>query len=123
MENPGDMQDNGQDDLTYHSRESRWLRAARAYHRIPLLGRLPGLVVMGLLIAAVAILLAILFPQKDCTCEDQFNDQKLEAMARPGNQAVKRYLTQKDNPINCAGRRQELLQELEKEKNKGHPKR
>jgi hypothetical protein len=67
--------------------------------------------------------MSILFPQKDCTCEDQFTDQKLEAMARQGNQAVRRYLAQKDNPINCAGRRQELLQELGKEKSKGHLKR
>lgn len=123
MKKPGDIPDNEQDDLTNHSEESRWLRLARAYHRIPILGRLPAQVFAGLLVGALAILMSILFPQKDCTCEDQFTDQKLEAMARQGNQAVRRYLAQKDNPINCAGRRQELLQELEKEKSKEHLKR
>ncbi|MDR3697706.1 hypothetical protein [Mucilaginibacter sp.] len=113
------------DELMYptnQSEESKWLRLARAYHRIPILGRLPAQVLAALLVGGLAILLAVLFPQKDCTCEDQFTDQKLEAMARQGNQAVRRYLAQKDNPINCAGRRQELLQELEKEKNKSHAK-
>ena len=123
METPCQIPVNGENDLTTHSKESRWLRVARAYHRIPILGRLPAQVLGGLLVAALAILLAILFPQGDCTCEDQFTDQKLETMARQGNQAVRHYLAQKDNTINCAGRRQELLQQLEKEKNKGHPKR
>lgn len=115
------MQDNGQDAPTYHSGESRWLRAARAYQRLPVLGKLPAQILGGLLVGALAILLAILFPQKNCTCEDQFTDQKLETMARQGNQDVRRYLAQKDNPINCAGRRKELLEQLEKEKKKNHP--
>ena len=123
MKSPEDTPDNVQDDLTIHSAESRWLRLARAYHRIPVLGRLPARFWVFLLTAALAVLLNILFPPGECTCEDQFTDQKLEAMARQGNQAVRRYLAQKDNPINCAGRRQELLQELEKEKDKGHLKR
>lgn len=123
METPGQIQDSGEDNLANHSKESRLIRLVRAYQRIPLLGRLPGRFWIILLTAALAILLNIIFPPGDCTCEDQFTDQKLEAMARQGNQAVKRYLAQKDNPINCAGRRQELLQELEKEKNKSHPMR
>jgi hypothetical protein len=122
-EKPGDIPENERDELTNHSEASRWLRLARAYHRIPILGRLPARAWAFLLAVALAVLLNILFPPGDCTCEDQFTDQKLEAMARQGNQAVQHYLSQKDNPINCAGRRQELLQELEKEKNKGHRKR
>ena len=122
MKVSGYIPDNEQNGSTNHSEESRWLRIARAYHRIPILGKLPAQVLVGILVGALAILLAALFPQKDCTCEDQFTDQKLEAMARQGNQAVRRYLAQKDNPINCAGRRKELLEQLEKEKNKDHPK-
>jgi hypothetical protein len=122
MKKPGEIPDTGQGDSANHTEENRWLRIVRAYHRVPILGRIPGQILMGLLVGALAILLAALFPQKDCTCEDQFTDQKLEAMARLGNQAVRRYLAQKDNPINCAGRRKELLEQLEKEKNKGHPK-
>lgn len=122
MKKSGEIPDTGQDAPANYSQESRWLRIARAYHRVPILGRLPAQVLGGLLVGALAILLAFLFPQKDCTCEDQFTDQKLEAMARQGNRAVQRYLAQKDNPINCAGRRKELLEQLEKEKNKGHPK-
>jgi hypothetical protein len=123
METPDQIPDSGGDDLANQSKESRLVRLVRAYQRIPVLGRLPGRFWIFLLTAALAILLNILFPPGDCTCEDQFTDQKLEVMARQGNQAVRRYLAQKDNPINCAGRREELLQELEKEKNKGHPKR
>jgi hypothetical protein len=123
METTGQMPINLKNDLTTHSKESRWLRVATAYHRIPILGRLPAQVLGGLIVATLAILLAVLFPQGDCTCEDQFTDQKLEAMARRGNQAVKSYLAQKDNTINCAGRRKELLQELEREKIKDYSKR
>ena len=118
MDTPDQIPDSGRNDLANHSKESWLLRIARAYHSIPVLGKLPARFWIFLLAAALAILLTILFPQGDCTCEDQFTDQKLEAMARQGNQAVKHYLAQKDNTINCAGRRQELLQELEKEKNK-----
>ncbi|MFI5138334.1 MAG: hypothetical protein ACHQIM_10955 [Sphingobacteriales bacterium] len=123
METPGQIPDNGGDDSANHSKESWLLSAVRAYHRIPVLGRLPVRFWIFLLTAALAILLNVLFPPGDCTCEDQFNDQKLEAMARQGNRAVQHYLAQKDNTINCAGRRQELLEELEKDKNKDHPKR
>jgi len=122
MKKPEEIQGTGQGDSANHTEENRWLRIARAYHRIPILGKLPTQVLGGLLVGALAILLAVLFPQKDCTCEDQFTDRKLEAMARQGNQAVQRYLAQKDNPINCAGRRKELLEQLEKEKKKDHPK-
>ncbi len=123
MEIPDQMPDSGADDLANQSKKSRLIRLAQAYHRIPLLGRLTARFWIFLLTAALAVLLNILFPPGDCTCEDQFTDLKLEAMARQGNQAVKHYLAQKDNTINCAGRRQELLQELEKEKNKSHLKR
>lgn len=123
MDAPDQIPVSGGDDLANHSKESWLLRITRAYHRIPVLGKLPARFWILLLAAAMGILLAILFPQGDCTCEDQFTDQKLETMARQGNQAVKRYLAQKDNTINCAGRREELLQELEKEKNKSHLKR
>lgn len=122
MKVSGYVPDNEQDGSANHSEEGRWLRIARAYHGIPILGKLPAQVLMGILVGTLAILLAVLFPQKDCTCEDQFTDQKLEAMARQGNQAVRRYLAQKDNTINCAGRRKELLEQLEKEKNREHPK-
>lgn len=123
MKKPAEIPDNKRDDSTSHSEESRWIKLAKAYQRIPVLGKLPAQSVSMLLAGLLGIVLAILFPQKECTCEDQFTDQRLEAMARQGNQAVRRYLAQKDNPINCAGRRLELLKELEKEKNKGHPKR
>lgn len=123
MKKPTEIPDNKRDDRPRPSEESKWFRLARAYHRIPILGRIPARVMGGVVAGALGILLGILFPQKDCTCEDQFTDQKLEAMARQGNEAVRRYLAQKDNPINCAGRRLELLKELEKEKNKGHPER
>lgn len=123
MKKPTEIPDNKRDDQPNPSEENKWLRLARAYHRIPILGRLPVRFWTILPAAGLAVLLNILFPPGDCTCEDQFTDQKLEAMARQGNQSVRRYLAQKDNPINCAGRRLELLQELEKEKNKGHRKR
>lgn len=123
MKEPVEMPDSEQDNLKNHAEESRWIKLAKAYQRIPVFGKLPAQSVSMFLAGALGILLAILFPQKECTCQDQFTDQKLEAMARQGNQAVRRYLAQKDNPINCAGRRLELLKELEKEKNKGHPKR
>lgn len=116
------MADNGQNDLADQLKESRWLKIARAYRRIPLLGRLPVDVLALLLGAVLAVLMAVFFPQKDCSCGDRFADPKLEAMARQGNQAVRRYLEQKDNTINCAGRRKELLQELEKERKRGHRK-
>lgn len=115
------MQEDQQEDLTSHSPESRWLGPARAYRRIPILGRIPAQC-LAALAAALSILLAVLSPEKNCSCRNQFTDQKLEAMARQGNQAVKRYLAQKDNPINCAGRRLELLEALEKRQNKDYPK-
>ena len=123
MKKPTEIPDNKRDDRPNSSEESKWLRLARAYNSIPILGRLPVRVWAILPAAGLAILLNILFPPGNCTCEDQFTDQKLEAMARQGNEAVQRYLAQKDNPINCAGRRLELLKELEKEKNKEHSKR
>jgi len=121
-EKPVDLPGNAQEDLTSHSPESRWLGSARAYRRIPIVGRIPAQGLTGLAAAALSILLAVLSPEKNCSCRDQFTDQKLEAMARQGNQAVKRYLAQKDNPINCAGRRLELLEALEKQQNRDHPK-
>jgi len=123
METPDQIPVNGDDDLVNYSKDSRLIELVRAYRRIPVIGRLHARFWVFLLTVALAILLNVLFPPGDCTCEDQFTDQKLEAMARQGNHAVKSYLAQKDNPINCAGRRKELLQELEKEKNKDHYKR
>lgn len=97
-------------------KESRWLLIARRYKRIPIL---KGMNPFAILAMILCVTLAILFPQKECTCEDHFTDQKLEVMAKQGNRAVRNYLQQRDNPINCAERRRQLLQELEKEDKQG----
>jgi len=103
--------------------EGRLVRLLNWYRQIPVIGKIPVRVLMGLLVAALAILLAVLFPQGDCTCEDQFDDPKLQTMAKAGDQQVKQYLAQKDNTINCAGRRKELLEHLKQKKTKAQLKR
>ena len=114
------------------TKKASWLTwLLGAYMRIPLLRRIdPVKLCMFLLIMLIETALLRLFlppgwpiPVVTCTCEDQYSDTTLEAMAKAGNQDVKRYLAQKDNPINCAGRRKELLDQLEKAKHKSQPKR
>lgn len=121
MQISGQQEDNSGYDLPKDafSRESSWLRFVKAYRRIPLLGRIdPVKLLTFFFIVIIETLLIVVFPPGNCTCEDQFTDQKLEALARHGNPDVRRYLAQKDNTINCAGRRKELLQQLEKKKKK-----
>jgi len=106
-------------------KESRLLRFNKAYQRIPVLRKIsPFKLFMVIMMIVIETLLIKIFPPGDCTCEDQFtDDKKVEALAKAGNQDAKHYLAQKDNALNCAGRRKELLDQLEKEKNKNHPKR
>jgi hypothetical protein len=121
MQISGQHEDNNQYDLPKDkvSRESKWLRFVRAYRRIPFLRRIdPVKLLTFFFIVVIETLLIVAFPPGNCTCEDQFTDQKLEALARQGDPDVRRYLAQKDNTINCAGRRKELLQQLEKKKKK-----
>ncbi len=72
--------------------EGRLVRLLNWYRQIPVIGKIPVRVLMGLLVAALAILLAVLFPQGDCTCEDQFDDPKLQTMAKAGDKQVKEKL-------------------------------
>ncbi|MEO6521553.1 MAG: hypothetical protein ABIN91_07745 [Mucilaginibacter sp.] len=131
-----DGDDEGQEVNSYDEhnemKNESWLnRVLRAYMRIPLLRKIdPVKLCVFLLIMLIETTLLRLFmppgwpiPVVTCTCEDQYSDTTLEAMAKAGNQDVKRYLAQKDNPINCAGRRKELLDKLEKAKHKSQPKR
>jgi hypothetical protein len=120
------------DDEHNEMQQENWLaRLLRAYMRIPLMRRIdPVKLCMFLVIMLVETVLLKYFlppgwpiPVVTCTCEDQYSDAKLEAMAKAGNEDVKRYLAQKDNPINCAGRRRELLEQLEKAKHKSQPRR
>lgn len=114
MENPEQMQDSDQ------KFGNRWVRLVKRYQQIPVLGRLNPFSLVAIMLA---VILVILTPRGNCTCEDQFTDEKLEAMARNGNTDVRTYLAQKDNPFNCAGRRLELLKKLQKEKERsGLPK-
>jgi hypothetical protein len=114
MEDPEQMQD------SYQNFGNRWLRLVKRYQQIPVLGSLNPFFLVAIMLA---VILAFLTPRGNCTCEDQFTDEKLEAMARNGNTDVRTYLAQKDNPFNCAGRRLELLKKLQKEKEKsGLPK-
>lgn len=103
-EKPVDMPEDAHEDLTSHSPESRWIRMGHAYRRIPILGWIPAQGLAGLA-AVLSILLAILFPQKELFGRDQYTDQKLEAMARQGNQAVKRYLAQKRQSDQLCGQK------------------
>jgi len=112
------------DELNETKKESRLLGFYRAYQRVPVLRKIsPIKLCMVIMMIVIETLLMKIFPPGDCTCEDQFtDDKKVEALAWAGNQDAKHYLAQKDNALNCAGRRKELLDQLEKEKNKNHPK-
>ncbi len=105
-------------------KESRLFRFHRAYQRVPLLRKIsPFKLCMIIMVIVIETLLIKLFPPGDCTCGDQFtDDKKVEALSKAGNEDAKHYLAQKDNPLNCAGRRKELLDQLEKERSKKHPK-
>lgn len=65
---------------------------------------------------ALAACMAILFPRKNCTCEDQVTDLRLETLARQGNKQVMHYQQERESVITCAAKREELLRKLEKEK-------
>jgi len=111
MENPEQMQDSDQ------KFGNRWVRLVKRYQQIPVLGRIN---LFSLIPVLLAIILVILTPRSNCTCEEQLTDEKLEAMAQNGNTDVRTYLAQKDNPFNCAGRRLELLKKLQKEKERSN---
>ncbi len=99
--------------------ESKLTRFLKWYNRVPLLRKVPPSSLFSfIVVVSMTALLRLFFPPGECTCEDQFIDPKLEAMADSGNQEVKQYMAQKDNPINCAGRRKELLEQLQRKKNK-----
>lgn len=59
--------------------------------------------------------LATLFPQKNCTCEDQVTDLRLETLARQGNKQVINYQQERESVIICAAKREELLKRLEQQ--------
>lgn len=114
MENPQQVQDSDQ------KLRNNWMRLVKRYQEIPIIGRINPFSLIPILLA---IILVILTPRSNCTCEEQLTDDKLEAMAQNGNTDVRTYLAQKDNPFNCAGRRLELLKKLQKEKeSSGLPK-
>ena len=64
---------------------------------------------------ALAACLAILFPRKNCTCEDQVTDLRLETLARQGNKQVMHYQQERESVIVCAAKREELLKRLEQQ--------
>lgn len=75
----------------------------------------------GIIAIVIGAGLAALFPQKNCTCEDQITDLRLETLARQGNKQVMYYQRERESVIICAAKREELLKKLEQEKRR-HPK-
>lgn len=90
----------------------KWMKLAIWYKRTPVLKHIDP---FGIMMAILAIILAVIFPQGDCTCGDQIADQKLEVMGKQGNKEVQHYMQSRDNAILCASKRQELLKKLERE--------
>lgn len=70
----------------------------------------------GIIAVIIGVGLAAIFPQKNCTCEDQITDLRLETLARQGNKQVMHYQQERESVITCAAKREELLRKLEKEK-------
>lgn len=91
----------------------RWIRAALWYRRTPVLKHIDPIAFPVILIS---IMLLLIFPRGECTCEEQLPDKSISAMAVKGNAEALSYLNAKDNALLCAARRQELLRKLEEEK-------
>jgi len=70
----------------------------------------------GIIAVVIGVGLAAMFPQKNCTCEDQITDLRLETLARQGNKQVMHYQRERESVIICAAKRVELLKKLEQEK-------
>jgi len=70
----------------------------------------------GIIAVFIGLGLAAIFPQKNCTCEDQITDLRLETLARQGNIQVMHYQRERESVIICAAKREELLKKLEQEK-------
>ncbi|WP_316846499.1 hypothetical protein [Pedobacter psychrodurus] len=69
----------------------------------------------GFITVIIAVGLAILFPQENCTCEDQVTDLRLETLARQGNRQVIHYQQQRESVIICAAKREELIKRLKEQ--------
>ncbi|RZJ92625.1 MAG: hypothetical protein EOO20_01130 [Chryseobacterium sp.] len=71
----------------------------------------------GFITVIIAVGLATLFPQKNCTCEDQVTDLRLETLARQGNRQAIHYQQQRESVIICAAKREELIKRLKEQEN------
>lgn len=93
----------------------KWIRAALWYRRTPVLRHIDPIAFPVIL---VGMMLVVIFPRGECTCEEQVPDQAISAMAVKGNKEAQLYLNSRDNALLCAARRQELLRKLENSKQK-----
>ncbi|RYD98760.1 MAG: hypothetical protein EOP54_06570 [Sphingobacteriales bacterium] len=108
-------QQTNKDAVNGKPKHGKWIMAAIWYRSNPILKHINPLAFPMLL---VAMLLVVIFPRGECTCEEQVPDQTISAMAVKGNKEARLYLNSRDNALLCAARRQELLKKLENSKQK-----
>ncbi len=103
-------QQTNKDAVNGKPKHGKWIRAAIWYRGNPVLKHIDPFAFPVIL---VAMLLVLIFPRGECTCEEQLPDKTISAMAVKGNTKALRYLNAKDNALLCAARRQDLLKKLQ----------
>lgn len=106
-------QENNKDVPNDNPKDGKWISLALWYRGNPVLKHIDPFAFPVIL---VGIMLAVIFPRGDCTCEEQLPDKAISEMAVSGNAEARLYLNARDNALLCAARRQELLKKLEDDK-------
>lgn len=98
------------------SQDNAWIKMGRLYRSVPILGFINPLFFPAIILAGLFVYTLIYSEEPVCTCEQQIRDDELMTIGKAGNKEVQAYLNHIDDYLNCEAKRQELLKELERKK-------